>query len=645
MGVTTSSNARHSTPNQFTDKVLSPSENWATLDGGMILGKTTLQADGSPGILEKGFILGTSKLMSEEDSSQKGWRGTEICSNVQNAFSSPYPQINVTFNSTLLKRCRIAFDSVKDEYATNFTVITKLGGVTKSTTNILGNTSVYKEVVFGDLTIDEIQVVIYNWNKPCKQAKVMEFNIISDIAIDPISITANGILTSNQIVRVRKKGVSSITGTGGLVLSKINRLRRSAISTLTANANISAFGRRIRKQAVNLITALSSIAIANPRRTRKTGSSITGISTITINKAVRTRRSAISTLTANTNISANFRRVKTAMNMNITATGVLSQLIKFLRIRKESSELINAQANVVINKITKYRKIAMSLLTAGGTFNQLVNFVRIRKKGANQYTANATVISGSKKYKGTRFNTVTAIANMKAVVVRMFTWQGPFPITRDNYRTKENPVDSEGVLNYISVKSIPLTLSETVELYNSIVSNIGENTIIVNYSEDMTPVKEATVRLEKADSEEAPLYTTIVSSYFYAKSAFIKINSTQSEDVKIIINGKYLSKAGTQILYSDDKGSIVENGKMAFSLPDNPLIQTPELAKQIADLILDISKDPSKDMTLSWRGNPAIELSDTVELEEFGIKNNFVVIRQEINYDGALSASMKGRKK
>lgn len=106
-------------------------------------------------------------------------------------------------------------------------------------------------------------------------------------------------------------------------------------------------------------------------------------------------------------------------------------------------------------------------------------------------------------------------------------------------------------------------------------------------------------------------------------------------------NGEELD--GETIVAKDDK-SITENGKLPFEFPDNPLVQTTEMAREIADRLLQLYKDPRRNLSLEWRGNPALLLGNIVTVTDNRERNDYKVVRQEIRYDGALGARLEGRR-
>lgn len=94
-----------------------------------------------------------------------------------------------------------------------------------------------------------------------------------------------------------------------------------------------------------------------------------------------------------------------------------------------------------------------------------------------------------------------------------------------------------------------------------------------------------------------------------------------------------------------DEISISENSVLKFSFPTNPLIQTEEMAQDIAEKILaEYGQDPRRNLELEWRGNPALNLGNTMTVADTNEQNNYKIIRQEIDYDGTLRAQLNGRK-
>ena len=124
----------------------------------------------------------------------------------------------------------------------------------------------------------------------------------------------------------------------------------------------------------------------------------------------------------------------------------------------------------------------------------------------------------------------------------------------------------------------------------------------------------------------------------YAEVANYIVVETQPVDS----NGNKLP--GVKVIAKDDE-SITENGLLPFEFPANPLVQTVEMAEEIAGRLLEIFKDPRRNLELDWRGNPAVLLGDVVSVVDSREKNDYRVVRQEIEYTGALRARLTGRRR
>jgi hypothetical protein len=116
-------------------------------------------------------------------------------------------------------------------------------------------------------------------------------------------------------------------------------------------------------------------------------------------------------------------------------------------------------------------------------------------------------------------------------------------------------------------------------------------------------------------------------------------NSTDQQ-VTLVIQGKPLTVQNKERAIARDETSITENGVLRFEFPENPLVQTLSQAQAIANALLASVKNPRRDIELDWRGNPALLLGDQVTIKG----KYYHVIRQEIEWDGALSARLTGRK-
>jgi hypothetical protein len=89
-----------------------------------------------------------------------------------------------------------------------------------------------------------------------------------------------------------------------------------------------------------------------------------------------------------------------------------------------------------------------------------------------------------------------------------------------------------------------------------------------------------------------------------------------------------------------DGESVRRYGEKALVINDNNLIQTTEIAELIAESIVAITASASRDIDLDWRGDPTDELGDVVSVNG----THGVIVAQELNFNGALKASMQIRR-
>jgi hypothetical protein len=214
-------------------------------------------------------------------------------------------------------------------------------------------------------------------------------------------------------------------------------------------------------------------------------------------------------------------------------------------------------------------------------------------------------------------------------------------ITQEQYYPpKDNPVNWGQIANYIEVETQPLqpdTMQEVYRSNNSITMNANQQQIITIYY-NQTPCINASASLFGATN------TIITNIKYYAWGAEVILNNSGAsvENVTIIINAQPLIVKNKEIVIAKDDSSISENGLMKYTLPSNPLIQDLATAQAIANTLLQSFKDPRRDLTLSWCGNPALLLGDRITIADEN--NDYFITKQEINYDGALEVKLTGRK-
>jgi hypothetical protein len=214
-------------------------------------------------------------------------------------------------------------------------------------------------------------------------------------------------------------------------------------------------------------------------------------------------------------------------------------------------------------------------------------------------------------------------------------------ITADDYFPPlRAPSRQDQVANEIIVDTQPLrpaTTSEEVYRSNEPITIPASTTKTVTAFYNSPPVIDAAASLDNP-----PAGVSITEATYYGWGASIKIQNTNATDKQVIpyIEGKPLTVRNKERAIARDEASITDLGVLSFEVSANPLIQTLSQAQAIADALLASMKDPRRDIEVDWRGNPALLLGDRVTVKN----QDYHVIRQEIDWAGALSARLTGRK-
>lgn len=97
---------------------------------------------------------------------------------------------------------------------------------------------------------------------------------------------------------------------------------------------------------------------------------------------------------------------------------------------------------------------------------------------------------------------------------------------------------------------------------------------------------------------------------------------------------------------AQDTDAIVAWGAKKLEI-DNQLIQGLDVARLYANSLLQYVTDPAVNFSLNIRGNPALEVGDIIQIQDTIDKIgtvDVIPVRINLDYDGALSATMQARK-
>ncbi len=161
---------------------------------------------------------------------------------------------------------------------------------------------------------------------------------------------------------------------------------------------------------------------------------------------------------------------------------------------------------------------------------------------------------------------------------------------------------------------------------------------------------DAVIDHEIVITKQTLITVTVISQKFYAWGADITFfnysGTTGSFEYKI--TGKKLELSKTDDITSQDSDLIRLYNKREENADDNFLIQTYEMAQDIADAALTILSDVRRDIDVEVPGNPCTEIGDIANImvyKKLDKYEEFRVIRQQFNADSSgLRCKLTGRK-
>jgi hypothetical protein len=224
-----------------------------------------------------------------------------------------------------------------------------------------------------------------------------------------------------------------------------------------------------------------------------------------------------------------------------------------------------------------------------------------------------------------------------------------YAITTDDYFSRQQPAKSDELKNRVIVRYSPLVEGAAIEAYRSdkpISLAAGASaTIEAEYSN--VPCIDAVGSIENVTGST---FSITVEDY-YSWGAIVTIQNTGgvTGTCELVIDGKPLTDDSESFETDEDTESIEENYVQEYRFPDNHLIQSGAVAALVAAALVDSYATPRNDISLNWRGNPALELGDEIEPTVYE-KNStlvtelFYIYKQKLDFDGTLQSAIEGRK-
>lgn len=216
-------------------------------------------------------------------------------------------------------------------------------------------------------------------------------------------------------------------------------------------------------------------------------------------------------------------------------------------------------------------------------------------------------------------------------------------ITSEHFERIKRPYRPGYAANSIKVNAHPLRTGALEELYRSEEITLAPGIGVYRVSFNTIPSINASASLENE------LYSSIVDQEFYSWGAIItveNIHASASDTFTLVLEGNPLTTPNKMPSIAQDLDMVQEDGEAWYIFPHNHLVQNSSMAQDLADSLLESYKQDRLDVELDWRGNPALELGDVVELPDFEdiTTDKFEVVRQSLKYDGSLEAYLLGRR-
>lgn len=569
-------------PQQVADAVLTVPKKWVSLDG-------SCKLDGTY------FLAPEPDKLSQY---QMGWWGKQM-SDANGNFVLPYPALTVTHFARPIHTLAVAGDSARGEYPVDFQIdLYAADNTLLYSKAVTGNTQINWQFVLPSPVLDVTKQVltITKWSHAGRQVKIVEFftSIQETYLSDDI--------VSIKLLEEREASQGSLPA-GNITANEV---------TLSLNNESKKF------DVDNVYSPLYRLLKPNRKIRLWLGVDING---------------AVEWVPLGTFWSLDWDSPDDVLEATVTARDRMELL------RKGTYQSSQVQTNVSL-----YTLAEQVLQDAGLT--------------GSEYSIDAALQSIIVPYawfdSTTHREALRIIAEAALAVVYadrdgIVRIQGfnsglgttAIEITEDEYFLPlRNPSQQSQVANQVIVTTRPLkpkVVAEEVYRSNNPISVPAGQTITVTINYNQPPVIEAVASLDSP-----PAGVSIVSATYYGWGAKVSIQNTSgsSASITLVITGKPLTVQNKETAMAQDDASITENGVLRYEFPENPLVQTLAQAQNIANTLLASAKDPRRDLEMNWRGNPALLLGDRIAVKG----QDYYVIRQEIEWAGALSARLTGRK-
>lgn len=282
------------------------------------------------------------------------------------------------------------------------------------------------------------------------------------------------------------------------------------------------------------------------------------------------------------------------------------------------------------------------------TYTWFKNDVQVKSGSDNFYTFLAYMVDDGAEI----YCLVTNPAGSDDSTAHLTVIESPINISSLKYFTRKQPAKSEELKNRIEIQIQPLLpvdvieeiykTGEPIELYAT-----ESRTITAYYSTQPALTTGTTINL--TDETDGELELSNITYYAWGVVFTITNIDVVPGSANVVVEGYPLKITGDETIVVENLDSQEDYGILTYPFPKNHLVQSKDIAEKIGNELLGAYSRQRKDVILTWRGNPALELGDEINVTEYKrdttiVTGTFRITSNRISYDGTLKETTSARK-
>lgn len=660
--------ANVSYPFQVYDGIKEPKGKYLSLDGSCVLNGTYSLAPAP----EQAYL------------NQMGWWGEQLSSGT-GVFTTPYPTLKVSFYNRVINKLQAVGDNKRKEYPVDFEInLYDASNVLLHKETVTGNSSVFWEKTLSSTIqqVEHMELVVFKWSHPNRQVKIIEFfTSVSEIYTDEDGLLKISLLEEMEI------------DSGGMSFGNVSANE----ITLELDNSTGKFSQgNIYSPLYNMLKPNRRIKawlgipkdIGDPEYvplgTFWSGDWNAPDNGISVKTVGTDRMEILKSVPYNTTgVLSNITLYDLAIDVFTKAglepteywvdTILQDYIIPFVNYQEESSTVVLRHIAQVCLGHCYCNRLGVVMLEG---VQQSDVYHHSSNESANiSYEEQVTneILESSAKYISLDGSWLLdgsySFAPPSAMEGEMGWWGSQLSDASGNFMAPYPALTIEFFAKAIGLAKIvgdssrdeyPVDFDVKIYAGTELISHqvvVGNTSLerMVEIPENPTNTTKLVLEIKKWSSpnKQAKIVELIDLPYrlrITDEDYFKKDNPSQYSDVANIVdvtiqpmNASGQTSQGTKISVRDEE-SIIDLGQKRVEFPNNPLIQTVELGQEIIEKVLLTSKVSNRNLSLQWRGHPALLLGNEVVVQDKLQDNPYKVIRQTLDYDGGLRCNLTGRK-